>query len=83
MKFDPIYLHLYSASTSHATLLAFRGEDWGFVGIRAFVGGVRAFARKVSTMLSWRGIRGGGFRAFVARVSGFREEGFGFWWGGF
>ena len=79
MKFDPIYLHLYSASTSQATLPGFRGEDWGFVGIRAFVGGGGCF----STMLSWRGIRGGGFRAFVARVSGFREEGFGFWWGGF
>ena len=78
MKFDPIYLHLYSASTSQATLPGFRGEDWGFVGIRAFVGGgafqpcfrgegfgVEAFE------LSWRG-----FRAFVKRASGFGGEAF-------
>ena len=80
MKFDPIYLNLYSASTSQATLPGFRGEDWGFVGIRAFVGGgggafqpcfrgegfgVEAFE------LSWRG-----FRAFVRRASGFGGEAF-------
>ena len=56
-------------------LSGFRGEDLGFVGIRALVGVFRAFA-------------GGSFRAFVARVSGFRDEGFReedfeFWWGGF
>ena len=65
----------------------FRGEDLGFVGIRAFVGEVRASAGRVPTMLSWGGIRGEGFglsrrglRVLVGRLLG---EGFGLWSGGF
>ena len=65
MKFDPIYLHLYSASTSQATLPGFRGEDWGFVGIRAFVGGGVLFNHAfVERDSGWR-------------LSSFRGEGFG------
>ena len=45
----------------------FRGEDLGFVGIRPFVGEVRAFAEPC--------FRGEGFG--VGRLSGFRGEGFG------
>ena len=56
-------------------LSGLRGEDLGFVGIRAFVGGFRAFVARDS---GW-----GGFRAFVARLSGFRREGFWFWWEAF
>ena len=57
----------------------------GFVGIRALVGVFRAFAGRVSTMLSWGGIRGGeafglswrGFRAFAMRAFARKTSGFG------
>ena len=62
MKFNPIYLNLYSASTSQANLLrllylcehggpfGFRGEDLGFRGekIRAFLGRIRVLVGKDS-----------------------------------
>ena len=55
------------------------------MGIRALVGVFRAFAGRVSTMLSWGGIRGGeafglswrGFRAFAMRAFARKTSGFG------
>ena len=57
---------------------AFVGRIWGFVGIRAFVGGGSGFRAFVARDSGW-----GGFRALVAWLSRFRGDGFGFWWGGF
>ena len=55
------------------------------MGIRALVGVFRAFAGRVSTMLSWGGIRGGeafglswrGFRAFAMKAFAGKTSGFG------
>ena len=65
MKFDPIYLHLYSASTSQATL---PGLSWGGLGLRrdsSFRGGGVLFNHAfVERDSGWR-------------LSSFRGEGFG------